>query len=675
MTGPIEEGQLLWEPGSDRRNRARTTAFARWLAEHRGFDPAADYASLHHWSVKELDEFWRAFTDWIGVRWHQRPERALVEPTMPGAHWFPAGTLNYAEHLLHPVGGHDDVSDEVAVVSIREDGREDRRTWRELRADVAAIQRWLQRQGVGEGDRVVAVLPNAIAALEAMLATTSLGAVWSSCSPDFGARGIADRFTQVDPVVLLAVDGYHYNGKPYDISATVRSLRADLPTLRATVIVPWLSADETGGDPGGLPDGATAWAEVIVGTDTDAVPSYHSVPADHPLWILYSSGTTGLPKPIVHGHGGIVVEHLKQLALHLDLGPGDRFCWFSTTGWMMWNLLVSALAVGTTIVLYDGSPTHPDPLALWRLAQAQQLTCLGVSAPFIQACQRLGLQPRADLGLEALRTLGSTGAPLPPEGFGWVYDAVAGDDLMLSSLSGGTDVCTAFVGGTPTLPVRAGEIPAALLGCDVVAFDSSGRPVVDEVGELVITAPMPSMPVGFWNDPDGSRLRAAYFEDYPGVWRHGDWVRVTARGSFVIYGRSDSTLNRGGVRMGTSEFYRLVDEVDEVLDSLVIDTSGTGDSVGSQGKLLLFVTLADGADLDDVTARLRTLIRSQLSPRHVPDQVVAVPAIPRTLNGKKCEVPVKRILSGVPVEQAVAPGALANPESLDPFIAYATPRS
>jgi acetoacetyl-CoA synthetase len=387
---------------------------------------------------------------------------------------------------------------------------------------------------------------------------------------------------------------------------------------------------------------------------------------DDPLWVLYSSGTTGLPKPILHGHGGMVIEHLKQLTLHLDLGPGSRFFWFSTTGWMMWNLLISGLATGSSIVLYDGNPAYPDDNALWRLAERLQITCLGLGAPFIQACAKANLTPGADFDLSRIVTVGSTGAPLPPEGFAWVYDAV-GSDVMLSSLSGGTDVCTAFVGGAPWLPVRAGVIPGNLLGCAVAAFDADGNPVLDEVGELVITEPMPSMPVGFWNDADGSRLRASYYDTYPGVWRHGDWVKFAADGSCVIYGRSDSTLNRGGVRMGTSEFYRVVEELPEVEDSLVIDTS----AVGREGRLLLFVVLAAGASLDEVAAALRTRIRSQLSPRHVPDEVIEIDVVPRTLNGKKCEVPVKRVLAGVPLDTAVSQGALKDPASMQPFVELA----
>jgi acetoacetyl-CoA synthetase len=571
---------------------------------------------------------------------------------MPGAEWFSGGRLNYAEHLLFPaVDGFD--PDAVAVVFVREDGVQRSLSWHELRTQTAAVRSWLELQGVTAGDRVAALLPNCPEALVAMLATTSLGAIWSSCSPDFGPRGVADRFTQIEPVVLFAVDGYHYGGKTFDVLSRVDALRAELPTVRTTVLVPYAADTST-------LDGAVGWQEVL---QTSGELTFAPMPFDAPLWILYSSGTTGLPKPIVHGHGGILLEHLKQLALHLDLGPGDRFFWFSTTGWMMWNLLVSGLAVGSAIVLYDGSPAHPDAAALWRMAADTGVTSFGVSAPYIQSCMKAGLHPGRDFDLSALRSVGSTGAPLPPEGFAWIYDDV-GDDVMLSSLSGGTDVCTAFVGGVPLLPVRAGEIPCRLLGCKVEAFDEHARPVVGEVGELVITEPMPSMPVKFWNDPDGARLREAYFETYPGVWRHGDWIKFTDEGSCVIYGRSDSTLNRGGVRMGTSEFYRVVEELPEVEDSLVIDTS----AAGVEGTLLLFVVLHQGAALEPVSAELRQRIRSQLSPRHVPDEIRAIPEVPRTLNGKKCEVPVKRVLAGVPLEKAVSEGALKNPDSMQPFL-------
>ena len=649
----VREGELLWTPGEERVSAARITQFMQWAGTRaaRTFD---GYDDLLAWSIDDLEAFWSAFAEWYGVRWHSPGLRALADPTMPGATWFPSARLNYAEHLLFPPG--DVAADDVAVVFAREDGLRRTMTWAQLRAEVAAVRGWLLSQGVGVGDRVAALLPNAPEALVAMLATASLGAIWSSCSPDFGARAVADRFTQIEPAVLLAVDGYHYGGKQFDIRTTVQALRADLPSLRATVVVPYLDDQATLAE-------AVSWRDVV---SHDGELAFASLPFDAPLYVLYSSGTTGLPKPIVHGHGGLLLEHAKQLALHLDIGRGDRFFWFSTTGWMMWNLLVSGLAVGSAIVLYDGSPAYPDQLTLWQLAEEVTITAFGVSAPYIQACMKAGISPKAQVDVSRIRAVGSTGAPLPPEGFAWVYDEV-GRDVMLSSLSGGTDVCTAFVGGAPLLPVHAGEISGRLLGCKVEAFDASGKSVVGEVGELVITAPMPSMPVMFWNDADGVRMREAYFDVYPGVWRHGDWIKFTDRGSCVIYGRSDSTLNRGGVRMGTSEFYRVVEELPGIVDSLVIDTS----AAGVEGRLLLFVVLADGADADAVIAELRSRLRTELSPRHVPDEIRVIPEVPRTLNNKKCEVPVKRVLAGVPVEQAVSTGALANPESMEAFVRLA----
>ena len=644
----VTEGELLWTPSDARVARAKLTHFQSWLAERgNSFD---SYDELWKWSVDDLAGFWSSFTQWAEVRWLAAPTTVLADATMPGATWFPGGLLNYAEHALYPPCGVD--KDDVAVIFAREDGRQRTMTWRDLRTEVASVRDALASYGVGTGDRVAALLPNAPEALIAMLATTSLGAIWSSCSPDFGARAIADRFTQIEPTVLLTVDGYRYGGKDFDIRETVAALRAELPTLRATVLVPYLDDAAT------LPD-AERWPDLVT---REATLAFLPMPFDAPMWILYSSGTTGLPKPIVHGHGGILVEHMKQLALHLDLGPGDRFFWFSTTGWMMWNLLVSGLAVGSAIVLFDGNPMHPTPDALWRMAARTGVTSFGVSAPYLQACMKGDVQP-SKLALRTLQSVGSTGAPLAPEGFAWVYDAVQ-SDVQLSSLSGGTDVCTAFVGGAPVLPVRAGVIPARMLGCDVQAFDVNGNPVVGEVGELVITSPMPSMPVAFWNDPDGSRLHDAYFGTYPGVWRHGDWIKIGEDGSCVIYGRSDATLNRGGVRMGTAEFYRVVEELPGISDSLVIDTS----AAGIEGRLLLYVVLEDGVSLDDAAALLRGAIRGNLSPRHVPDEIIAIPEVPRTLNGKKCEVPVKRVLAGVPLEQAVSEGALKNPDAMAPFL-------
>jgi acetoacetyl-CoA synthetase len=657
MTAGTEDAgapEVLWTPEPDRAGpMAEFTARVR---ETRGVD-LPDYAALHHWSVTDLDGFWSAAAEFLGVRWRAEPTAVLGSRAMPGAEWFPGGTLNYAEHALTPGPGRAD--DDLAVVFAREDGLEREVTHAELRDLVGRARAGLVRLGVGRGDRVVALAPNCVETLVLFLAAASLGAVWSSCSPDFGARAVHDRFAQVEPVVLLAVDGYRYGGKGFDVRPTVDALRAQLPTLRATVLLPYLDAAAT-------LDGALPWAEL---TARPAPLEFEPVPFDHPLWVLYSSGTTGLPKGIVHGHGGIVLEHLKALRLQMELGPGERFFWFTTTGWMMWNFLVAGLLVGTTIVLYDGSPGHPDLRALWRLAEEHRVTYFGVSAPYVQSCLKAGLRPREEFDLSAVRALGSTGAPLSVEGFRWIADAV-GEHVQICSVSGGTDVCAAFVAAAPTVPVWLGELSCAALGAAVAAYDEAGKEVVDEVGELVITEPMPSMPVAFWDDPDGSRLRAAYFEDFPGVWRHGDWVRRTPRGSYVIYGRSDSTLNRGGVRMGTADFYAVTEGFDEVLDSLVIDTTELG--ARDEGALLCFLVLADGATLEEVEPRLRRALRTELSPRHVPDRFHVVAAVPRTLNGKKCEVPVKKILAGADPERAVSRDALQDPAALEPFLALRT---
>jgi acetoacetyl-CoA synthetase len=571
---------------------------------------------------------------------------------MPGAQWFPGSTLNYAEHALRR-GADDD----LAVIFHREDDVASSLTFGALRSRVAAFRAALASLGVSSGDRVVALVPNAPEALIAFLAAASLGATWSSCSPDFGARAVADRFTQISPTVFVAVSGYVYNGRSFDCRPVVEEIRSQIPSLRATVLIDYLDNGSS------LPD--TLSFSDLVAAHAGAPLEFTPVPFDHPLWVLYSSGTTGLPKGIVQGHGGIVVEHLKMLALHSDLGPGDRFFWFTTTGWMMWNYLVGGLLVGTTIVLYDGSPAFPSLNTLWHLAEQHRVTYFGTSAPYVQSCLKEGLDPSSRYDLTGLRVVGSTGAPLTPEGFRWIASAV-GKDVQIASVSGGTDLCTAFVAASPDRPVWLGELSCRALGAAVHAYDEAGNVLDDAVGELVITAPMPSMPVFFWGDADGSRLRDAYFDTYPGIWRHGDWIRITPRGSAVIYGRSDSTLNRGGVRMGTSEFYRVVESVPGVVDSLVIDTSGV-----SEGELLCFVVL-DGVPLADVEPLLRRELRSSLSPRHVPNRFVAVAEIPRTLNGKKCEVPVKKILAGMDVDRAVSRGALRNPESLQPFLELAS---
>lgn len=650
------EGELLWTPSHDRREDARVTHYVRWLREQRGRDlpdpfDEASAGTLWQWSVDELSDFWASIWDYFEIRAAKPYDDVLADERMPGAVWFPGAELSYADHALAWTGT------DPALIFRREDGLAATVSRDELRTQVGAAAAGLRRLGVRRGDRVAAVLPNTPAAVISFLAAASIGAIWSSCSPEFGARGLVDRFAQIEPTVLLTVDGYRYGGKPHSIVETVAELQQTLTGLRATVVVPYL---DDGPDVGALHD-TVMWDELLA---EPAEPAPVSLPFDAPLWILYSSGTTGLPKAIVQSQGGILLEHLKCAALHTNLRPGDRFFWFTTTGWMMWNYLLAGLLVGATCVLYDGSPGHPDMGALWRLAEETGVTSFGTSAPFIAACQSAGVVPRDEADLSRLRGLGSTGAPLPPEGFRWVYDNVKAD-LHLASVSGGTDVCTAFVLGLPTLPVHAGEIQIRGLGCAMSTVDPDGREVHNEVGELVVTKPMPSMPVSFWGDEDGSRLTASYFADYPGIWRHGDWAKVTPRGSVVIYGRSDSTLNRGGVRIGTAEFYRVVEELPEIAESLVIDTS----ELRQDGKLLLFVVLRDAGALDDaLVGRLRTTLRAQLSPRHVPDAIYAVAEIPRTLNGKKLEVPVKRLLGGVPLEKAVSIGAVANPSALDWFI-------
>jgi len=665
----IEQGDVLWEPAADARARTRMGAFLA-AAESRSGRSLATYEDLWSWSVEDLEQFWWLVADELGVEWDQRPTTMLADATMPGAVWAPDGRLNYARHALRGstasslAAEHMPAADATALVHVSQTRAGGEVSWDELRDRVGRARTGLQRLGVGRGDRVAAYLPNVPETVVAFLATASLGAVWTSCAPEFGVDAVVDRFSLVEPTVLLVVDGYRYGSREVDRREEVAAIRAQLPSLAATVLLPYLDADAT---PAGVAPGAVPWQELLA----EPGPLEHEpVPFDHPLYVLYSSGTTGRPKAIVHGHGGILLEHLKVLALHHDLGAGDRFLWFTTTGWMMWNYLASGLCVGATVVCFDGDPGHPDLSTLWRLAAEHRVDLLGVSAPFLMACRRAGLEPGDDFDLTHLTQVGSTGAPLPPEGFAWVAEAV-GPQVQVVSASGGTDVCTAFVAGAPLVPVRAGEISCRTLGCDVQAWTPEGESVVGTRGELVITRPMPSMPVGFWGDDDGSRYREAYFEHFPGVWRHGDWITITEHGSCVITGRSDATLNRGGVRMGTAEFYAAVEDLPEVTTSLVVHL----EEPGAPGTLLLFVALADGVELDeDLRGRIATELRARLSPRHVPDEVHAVPDVPRTLSGKKLEVPVKRLLLGEDVEDVASEGALANPEALQAFVALAADR-
>jgi acetoacetyl-CoA synthetase len=650
-------GELLWEPSAELVERSRLTEFIRWLERERGlhFD---GYEQLWRWSVDDLDGFWSAIWEFFEVQADGEPAPVLAAREMPGARWFPNAKLNYAEHVF---AGKDD--EQTAILHASELRELGELSWGELRRQVAAVAAGLRGLGVERGDRVVAYMPNIPEAIVAFLATASIGAVWSSCSPDFGPASVVDRFAQIEPKVLFAVDGYSYGGKGFDRREVLAKLQEAMPSLERTVVLPYLDADP---DLSSLRE-ATPWEELLA-AGAGAPLRFERVPFDHPLWVLYSSGTTGLPKAIVQGQGGILLEHLKKLHLHVDAHPGDRLFWFTTTGWMMWNFIVSGLLTEAAIVLYDGSPGYPDMGALWDLAERARITMFGTSAAFIAACMKAGVEPGAGRDLSALQAVGSTGSPLSPEGFDWIYEHV-GADTWLFSTSGGTDLCTAFVGGVATLPVYRGELQARALGAAVEAWNEDGEPVVEEVGELVVTEPMPSMPIYFWGDEDGSRYRESYFEMFPGVWRHGDWLELTRRGTAVIYGRSDSTINRGGIRMGTSEIYRAVLGIEDVVDALVVDVPRPG----TDGWMPLFVVLREGAELDgELPREIARRVREQCSPRHVPDEVFQIDEIPRTLSGKVLEVPVKRILMGTPPEQAASRDSLANPAALDYFVAMAS---
>src|SRR5215472_5764931 len=627
---------VVWTPSPERIASANVTRYREWLNETRGLE-LDGYHDLWQWSVGELEGFWASIWDFFEVEASEPHERVLGRREMPGAEWFPGSRLSYAQHIFR--GRRDD---DIAIRHASELRPLGDWTWGELRARAGAVAQALREAGVVAGDRVAAYLPNIPETIAAFLGCASIGATWSSCAPEFGVRSVVDRFAQIEPKVLLAVDGYRYGGKDFDREEAITALQQELPTLEHTFVLPYLD----GGD-WELPPAELDFAQL---------------PFDHPLWVLYSSGTTGLPKAIVHGQGGILLEHLKKLRLHVDAREGDRLFWFTTTGWMMWNFLVGGLLSDASIVLFDGNPAYPDLGTLWDLADAAGITSFGTSAGYIAACHKSDLEPRAGRDLSRLDSVGSTGSPLAPEGFDWVRERL-GEDVWLFSTSGGTDVCTAFVGGVPTLPVYRGELQARALGSKVEAWSEDGRPLVGEDGELVITEPMPSMPLYLWGDEDGSRYRESYFSTFPGVWRHGDWIEITERGTAVITGRSDATINRGGVRMGTSELYRCVFALGDVLDALVVDVPE-----GDGSRMTLFVVLRDGVVLDDdLEAEIRRRIRKDCSPRHVPDEVLAAPGIPRTLSGKLLEVPVKRLLMGAPLDEVASRDSLANPEALGYF--------
>ena len=627
---------VVWTPSPERIASATITRYREWLNETRGLS-LDGYHELWQWSVDELEEFWASIWEFFEVEASEPYERVLTTHEMPGAKWFPGARLSYARHVFR---GRND--GDVAIRHASELRPLGEWTWGELRARAGAVAGALRESGVAAGDRVAAYLPNVPETVAAFLGCASIGATWSSCAPEFGVRSVVDRFAQIEPKVLLAVDGYRYGGKDFDRSEAVAALQRELPTVERTFVLPYLAGEEWE-----LPPAELEFAQL---------------PFDHPLWVLYSSGTTGLPKAIVHGQGGILLEHLKKLRLHVDAQAGDRLFWFTTTGWMMWNFLVGGLLSEASIVLFDGNPAYPDLGTLWDLVDAAGITCFGTSAGYITACQKEGAQPRAGRDLSRLDSVGSTGSPLAPEGFDWVRESV-GEDVWLFSTSGGTDACTAFVGGVPTLPVYRGELQARALGAKVEAWSEEGRPLLDEVGELVLTEPLPSMPLYLWGDEDGSRYRESYFSTFPGVWRHGDWIEITDRGTAIISGRSDATINRGGVRMGTAELYRSVVALDEVVDALVVDVSS-----GDRPRMTLFVVLREGQELDDaLQAEIRRRIREDCSPRHVPDEVLAAPEIPRTLSGKILEVPVKRLLMGAAADEVASRDSLANPEALDWF--------
>ena len=650
MSGP--EPELLWSPTAERATACRMSQYQRWLIDQKNIH-TPDYPSLWQWSVTDLDGFWSSIWEYFDVISSATASSALADQTMPGARWFPEARLNWAENLLRHVD-----AEGPAIISLDEDGTRTELGRSELVSQVANLADRLRALGVRPGDRIAAVLPNTAPTVVAVLAAASVGAIWSCCAPDFGVKGLLDRFRQIEPTVLIGVDGYRFNHKTIDRRAQIDELRSQLPTVEHTIMV--RNLDPTAP----LPDGVLDYADLITG---DAPPRYEQVPFDHPLWILYSSGTTGLPKGIVHSHGGIVLESLKANALHYDLGPDDRVFIAASTAWVVWNMLVDAMITGATIITYDGSSTADSPDTLFRICSTEKVTRFGTGAAYLTVCEKAGATPGADFDLSALRSIMSTGSPLPDSTWHWVYQNVS-PSVHLGSDSGGTDVATAFVGANPLQPVYTGELQGPCLGVAVEAWNADGHPVTDEVGEMVITAPMPSMPIHFWNDPDGARYRESYFDTFPGVWRHGDWITITDRGTCRIHGRSDSTINRGGVRMGSADIYQALDSLPEIVDALVI-----GAELPDGGyHMPLFVVLRDGCDLDDaLTDKIRATIRTEVSPRHVPDEIVDVPAVPMTRTGKRLEVPIKKLIQGAPAESALNRATVADTDTLDWYIDYA----
>ena len=645
----MRSSNILWSPSADFKARSNLRQFENWLIKEKNLS-FEDYQDLWSWSVNDISSFWECIWHYFEIQSHTPYTEVVSSGGMPGTQWFQGATLNYAEHVFRNKPLH-----QPALHFINEGGEHQVVTWGELAHRVAKVKAFLADRGIGKGDRVVAYLPNIPEAIVIFLATNALGAVWSCCSPDFGVQTVIDRFSQIDPVCFFAVDGYTYGGKAFSRLDEARHIQSAIPSIKHTVLIENLGRSTS------IPEDMVRMEEVLAGP-AETQLSFTPVPFDHPIWVLYSSGTTGKPKAITHAHGGVLLEHYKYLAFHNDVKPGENFFWFTTTGWMMWNFLQASMLVGAVPVLYDGSPGYPDLNALWDRAASLPIHHFGTSAPYLIACMKEGLLPGSRFDLASLRSIGSTGAPLPAEAFDWVYEAVS-KEVWLCSMSGGTDVCTAFVGGNPYSPVQRGRIQAMGLGCALAAYDEAGQPVINQLGEMVIEKPMPSMPVYFWNDPGGKRYQASYFETFPGVWRHGDWIKIFEDGSLIIQGRSDATLNRKGVRIGTAEIYALLDQIDWIQDSLVLDLESE-----KGGDVMPLFIVTNGDELTESQRNeIRVLLRKEGSPRHVPDMIMQVPSIPYTLSGKKMEVPVKKILLGMPAEKSMNKDAVRNPEAIEHF--------
>ena len=647
--------KLLWTPSESFKQSSQLNNYRLWLnkSRHLNFET---YEQLWRWSTDHIEDFWESISQYFKVIFHSPYTKVMSSQNMPGIKWFEGAKLNYAEHIFR---NYDET--QTAIIFGHESGSIDKMSWKELKSKVASMAFYLKNLGVSKGDRVVAFLPNVPEATISFLAVNSIGAIWSSTSPDFGTDSVVDRFSQIEPKVIIAVDGYSYNGKPFDKSDIVKGIVSSLPSLEKVIILPYLNS-ELSQFPPEFVNLNTIWKA------NSSELTFEAVDFNDPIWVLYSSGTTGLPKPIVQSHGGILLEHLKYMAFHNDVKKGENYFWFSTTGWMMWNFVQGALLMGSTIVLYDGSPTYPDFNALWKFSEKAGINHFGTSAPFLVACMKKGIVPKSINDLSSMRSLSSTGAPLPPEAFDYVYDAVK-DDVWLCSMAGGTDVCTAFVGGCPEYSVHSGEIQCRALGVSLFAYNDEGVPVEDELGEMVIDKPMPSMPIYFWNDTNDKRYKASYFEDFPGKWRHGDFIKINSKThGLVIYGRSDATLNRHGIRIGTAEIYRAVNKIEEVEDSLIVNLEQ------EEGKhyMPLFVKMKHGHELNEtIKSKINHQLKTEYSPRHVPDEIINVGDIPYTISGKKMEAPIKKILMGMSLDKSINFDAMRNPESVDFFIEFA----